>query len=264
MIDLVRAELLKLRTTWTLWGVLIGLVPYVAFNAFLQFASYHFTPRDGDPAGLPPELTSDQAIRGVLSGAISAKTLVLILGILMITTEYRHMTVTPTFLASPRRSLVVAAKLLAALILGLIFAVIAVAVTIITGYICYSLVGESFSLSVDKVPQAIGGIILVITTYAIIGIGIGTLIKNQVAALLLALGWTLAAEGIVSLLLRLWSHGDKIFRFFPGNAASAVTDQFLGGEVAFLKPWQAAVVLVLYGLVFAGVGSRLTLRRDVT
>jgi len=265
VIALLRSELLKLRTTRTMWGLLIGLVPYVAFNAFLQFATYKFTPRDDPDAGaLPPELTDDQAIRGVLSGAISAKTLVLVLGILMITSEYRHMTVTPTFLAAPRRSMVVTAKLLAAAAVGVVFAAVAVSVAIITGFICYAAAGETFTLGVDKAPQAILGIVLVITVYTIVGIGVGTLLRNQVAALLIALGWSLAAENIVSLLLSLWSHGDKIYRFFPGSAASTITDQFTGSADALLAPWQGATVLVLYGLVFAAVGSMLTMRRDVT
>ncbi len=267
MTGLVRSELLKLRTTRTMWGLLIGLVPFVAFNAFLNFARSAFFDRDaaaleGGPP--PPALTDDATIRSVLSGAISAKTLVLVLGILIITTEYRHMTVTPTFLAAPRRSLVVAAKLAVAAIVGVAFGVIAVAVATLTGYISYAFKGETFTLGVDKAPQAILGIILIVTIYTIIGIGVGTLLKNQVAAILVGLGWSLAAEGVVSALLSLWDKGENIYRYFPGNAASAVTDQYLGGFEGLVTPWQGALILVAYGLVFAALGSRLTLRRDIT
>ncbi|MGB9376868.1 MAG: ABC transporter permease subunit [Mycobacteriales bacterium] len=266
MTNLIRAEILKLRTTRTMWGLLIGLVPFVALNAFINFATYAFTDRKAAAragASVPPELTDPQAIRGVLSGAISAKTLVLVLGILVITSEYRHMTVTPTFLAAPRRSLVVAAKLIAAAIVGAVFGIIAVLVAIITGYISYAFKHETFTPFVAKSPQAILGIILVITVYMVIGIGVGTLLRNQVAAILVALGWTLAAELVVTGLLSLWSHGQSIYRFFPGNAASAITDQFQGGFHG-LRPWAGALVLVVYGLIFAALGSRLTLRRDVT
>lgn len=266
MIDLIRSEVLKLRTTRVMWGLLIGLVPFVALNAFINFATYAFVDRSAEATTggtPPPELTDPQAIRGVLSGAISAKTLVLVLGILIITSEYRHMTITPTFLAAPRRSQVVAAKLAAAGVVGVLFGVVAVAVAVLIGYISDGFKGETFTLNVDKAPQAILGIILVVTTYTIIGIGIGTLLKNQVAAVLVALGWSLAAEQIVSALLTLWEHGEKIYRFFPGNAATSITDQFLGG-FTLLKPWQGALVLILWGLAFAALGSRLTLRRDVT
>lgn len=262
MISLVRAELLKLRTTRVMWGLLIGLVPYVAFNAFGHFLPYLFKPQPNAEPLAP--LSDPSVIRAVLSGAISAKTLVLVLGILMITSEYRHMTITPTFLAAPRRSLVVTAKLIAATLVGIVFGVIAVTVAAITGYICYATKGESFSLTVDKAPQAILGIVIVVTAYTVVGIGVGTLLKNQVAAILVALGWTLAAELVVTGLLSLWSQGDKIYRFLPGNAASAVTDQFTGGDFAQLSPWAGMAVLVLYGLLFAAVVSRLTLSRDVT
>lgn len=267
MIRLIQAELLKIRTTWTAWGLLIALVPYVALNAFINFATFHFTPPNAQQEGQPPlpTLTDPEAIRGVLSGALSARSLVLLLGILMITTEFRHMTVTPTFLSSPQRSMVVGAKLSAGVIAGAIFAVAALLVDILTGYICYAVVGETFTLNVDKAPQALLGIFLVIVVYTLIGIGLGALLKNQIAAILVGLGWTLAAEKIASILLSLWHHqGDKIYRYFPGNAASAITDQFLGGGVQLLKPWQGAVVLIMYAVVFSALGARLTLRRDVT
>lgn len=264
---LIKAELLKIRTTWTAWGLLIALVPYVALNAFIQFAQFHFagTGDQGRDGPAVPALSDPEAIRGVVSGALSAKTLVLLLGVLMITAEFRHMTVTPTFLSAPQRSMVVGAKLAAAAIVGVVFSAAALLVDIATGYICYAAVGETFTLNVDKAPQAILGIFLVITVYGLIGIGLGALLKNQIAAILVGLGWTLAAEKLASGLLSLWHHqGDKIYRYFPGNAASAITDQFLGGGVALLKPWAGAVVLLLYAVVFSALGARLTLRRDVT
>ncbi len=90
-------------------------------------------------------------------------------------------------------------------------------------------------------------------TAQFIGIGLGTLVRNQVAAT------------VITLLLSLWHHqGDKIYRWFPGNAGSAVTDQFLGGGLHLLAPWAGALVLLGYGVAFAALGSALTLRRDVT
>ncbi len=174
------------------------------------------------------------------------------------------MTITPTLLAAPRRSLVVAAKLVAATIVGAVFGVIAVVVAALTGYICYGFKGETFSVGADKAPQAILGIVVVITVYTVIGIGVGTLLNNQIAAVLVALGWTLAGELVATGLLSLWDKGGNIYQYFPGQAASAVTDQFQGGDFAQLAPWAGITVLILYGLLFAGLGSRLTMRRDVT
>ncbi len=58
--------------------------------------------------------------------------------------------------------------------------------------------------------------------------------------------------------------GDKIYRWFPGNAASAITEQYLGGGLRLVAPRVGAVVLLGYGVLFAALGSVLTLRRDVT
>lgn len=262
---LVNAELLKIRTTKTVWGLLLLTIPLVAINTFFNFARYAFTPADVARSQHLPSLSDPAAIRSVLSGGLSAKQLAIIIGILLITTEFRHMTVTPTFLSAPRRSLVVVAKLIVGVLVGVAYAVVAIAATIVTGVICYAFKGLTFDLGVAKVPQALLGTLFVIAVYTVIGIGVGTLIKNQIAAILIVLGWDLVGETLVSALLGIWkSHGSEIYRWFPGNAASAITDQFLGNGITVLRAWQGIIVLIVYGLVFAGVGAALTLRRDIT
>lgn len=267
MIRLIRSELIKVRTTSVVWWLLALLIPYTALNAFIQFAQFEYQPRSGPNGNSSlPLLDSPEAIRSVLSGALSAKTMVLLLGILLVTTEFRHMTVTPTFLSAPRRSEVVGAKLIASLPLGIIFAVVAIGVDIVTGFICYAFTPTSFTLNVPKVGQALLGIFVVIVVYTIIGIGLGTLIKNQIFAIIVALGWSLAVEKIGTGLLSLWSHGQDIYKFFPGNAATSVTGQYLGGggNNGLLSTWQGLLVLIAYGIIFAALGAVITLRRDIT
>lgn len=265
MIRLVNAEIIKIRTTKTVWGLLLLTLPLVALNAFLHFAQYHFTPaRDAAVQGLP-KLSDPEAIRSVLSGALSGKQLAIIIGILVVTTEFRHMTVTPTFLSAPRRSLVVVAKLIVGVLIGIAFSIVALVGTLITAFICYDAVGESYNLGVPGVGQAVGGTFLVITVFCLIGIGIGTLIKNQIAAILIVLGWNLVGETIFRVLLSLWKHhGNSISQWFPGNAASAVTSQYMPNGTSLLHPWQGIVTLIVYGAVFAVLGAALTLRRDIT
>lgn len=265
MIRLVNAEILKIRTTKTVWGLLLLTLPLVAINAFAHFAQYHFTPAAQAAQQHLPKLSDPEAIRSVLSGALSGKQLAIIIGILIITTEFRHMTVTPTFLSAPRRSLVVVAKLIVGVAVGIAFAIAALIGTLVTAYICYGAVGQTYDLGVPGVWQAVGGTFLVITVYCLIGIGVGTLIKNQIAAILVVLAWNLVGETIVQALLSLWrNHGDAISKWFPGNAASAVTNQFIPGGTPVLHPWQGIVTLILYGIVFAVLGAALTLRRDIT
>lgn len=97
---LVRSELLKQRTTWTplsLFAAMVGLVLLaVLLHAF------------GLPAGRlgDPRLQLMVLGRGEFLGVLFAA----LLGALSITAEIRHGTIRPTFLFSPRRVRVVAAK----------------------------------------------------------------------------------------------------------------------------------------------------------
>ena len=104
--------------------------------------------------------------------------------------------------------------------------------------------------------------------WALIGLGIGILIPNQIAALFIAIGVAWIVEPLLSVLLATQEWGKGIVRFFPSSATNAVLGsaaQSGGGEAIPAFPWWgAALVLVAYAAIMAAVGTFLTLRRDVT
>src|ERR1700685_4036179 len=96
---LIRAEARKLHTTRTFWAITLGTLALIAVAATATSAASRFTP--GDHPALQ-----------VFTLAGLAQTFALILGVLAVTSEFRHGTITTTLLITPRRTPLLAAKLI--------------------------------------------------------------------------------------------------------------------------------------------------------
>jgi ABC-2 type transport system permease protein len=249
MSRLIAAELLKLRTTRTSVGCLLAALALVP--ASVALAILEAGPHGGYT------LNSSAGVRHVLAAAGSAVTVVIIVGILAMAGEFRHSTATATFLITPQRGRVVAAKLTAVTLAGLAIAAVCAGLTLATALPWLAAKSVHVSLFSADVGVVLLGAILATALYALIGVGFGALIRNQTAAVAAALLWTTVIEG------PLVSFYPAIGRWLPGGAASALTSTPTphGGLFAI---WAAALLLAGYGLAFAGAGTRLTLRRDIT
>ncbi len=261
MTRLVRAEWTKLFSTRMWLGLLIGACVMAAGFAALLTAFAGET-QNGAP-GLPP--VGDPLFER-LAFAVPSDTapLFLILGIIGMTQEYRHRTATPTFLTTPRRWRVVVAKLfaypLAALPMALL--VMAVAVLVVTVYAGARGAAPSFD---GENLEVLGRAGLVLVIYAVIGVGVGALLRNQVGAIVGALVYLFVVEGLVASIGPL----QGAFQWMPGGAAEALTDATAGGAPSFqgpdlLEPWQGGLLLLGYGLLAAVLGAVFAVRRDVT
>ena len=100
MTGLLAAEWLKLRSVRAFWGYLASVVAFAGIGAAGTIGAATAEERAGD------SFTSDLAGLATLSALIA-----LVLGIVVVTGEFRHGTITPTFLATPQRERVLAAKL---------------------------------------------------------------------------------------------------------------------------------------------------------
>src|SRR2546427_9268139 len=107
MINLVKAEFAKLFTTKLWLWLLLGAI---AFTAFVVSITIGFDGQANN--GNTPRLFTPEGQRNLFSSAGAANVWALILGAIAVTGEFRHQTVTPTFLASPHRGRVVIAKLI--------------------------------------------------------------------------------------------------------------------------------------------------------
>jgi ABC-2 type transport system permease protein len=260
MTRLVRAEWTKLFTTKVWLGLLLGACVMAAGFAVL-LTSFAGQTQNGAP-GLPP--VGDPVFEQ-LAFAVAADTAVLflILGIIGMTQEYRHRTATPTFLNSPRRGRVVVAKLVAYALAAVPFALVVMAVTALVVSIAAGVRGAAPSFGGENL-EVLGRSGLVLVIYAVIGVGIGALLRNQVGAIVGSLVYLFVVEAIVGSIGAI----QDAYKWMPGGAVDALTTMSEGATglrgPELLEPWQGGLLLLGYGLLAALLGTFLAVRRDVT
>jgi len=238
-----RAELLKIRSTRTTLGLVAGMVALVLLFGLLT----GLLSKTGRLAGVDEQRNLLDV--GSIAGLFSA-----LAGILLVTSEYRYGTIRPTFLFQPRRTRVVAAKLGAGVIAGLLFAIVAQALAATITYVCLSSRGIDFVLSAKDVRLVVLGTLGAVALWAALGVGIGFIVRNQVAAIIGLLAWGFIVDNL------LYAFVPSVGRFTPARAQSALegfTSQHL------LTPAAGAVVLILWAAVLALGAITLTARRDV-
>ena len=188
--------------------------------------------------------------------ANNATVMLLILGIIGMTQEYRHRTATPTFLTTPRRGRVVIAKLLAYAAAAIPFALAILAVGVLVVEIYAGARGAAPSLSGDNL-RVLGGVWAALVIYAVIGVGVGALLRNQVGAIVGALVYLYVVEPVI----RSIPATAPAFKWMPGGALEAMTATL--NDTDLLEPWQGGLLLLGYGLLAALLGTLLAVRRDV-
>lgn len=265
MTALVRAELRKITSTRLWWGLLIGAV---VFSGIQSLANALVAGMETGPgAAAMPGLESAEAIRSVYPMAMFTGTYMfaLVLGITGMTGEYRHQTITSTFLVSPRRARVVVAKILAHGVMGILYGVVGLLTVLVVGGATMSIRGYGLALDAERLWVTNGLAVLAVAVWTVVGIGVGTLIRSQVAAIVAALLFTFLVEPLLTFALSAIDAVslDWLVKWLPSNASSALMSP---GDVMFdyLDWWLGGLVLLGYGLVLAAVGVLLSVRRDVS
>ena len=249
MTRLVKAELLKLRTTRTA-RILLALA--AAGTAALVALVLLLAGRPGQP-----ELGADALRQLVLVPAQPLTLAALVLGILGMAGEFRYGTATSTFLVTPVRGRVVAAKLAAAAATGLAMALVASAAVFAVGLPWLQAKGIEVTVADAGLLARVVGLVVAVALFAVLGVGLAALLRNQVAAVIVGLlWWSQGVEGFLVALL----HQPGLERWLPRGAASALTAP---GD-ATLPMWAGGLVFAAYGLVLALAGGRLVARRDLT
>jgi len=261
MIEVIRAEWIKLRTTavpWVLTGIALVINGLLILVIFLR----HDRLTGGDTV---PHTT--QQLNNLVGSGFQGYLFALLLGVLCITSEFRHKTVTTSFLVTPQRPVFVIGKMILAAIAGAVLAVIMLVATMIGGGLTLAARGGSFSAMLHQLPSVAPGMILVFALFAILGVGVGSVLTNQVAAIIVVLGWFIILEGI---LVSLVTSTEKWVPTGAALAASNLTRGAGGGNgggnqvVHLFNQWQGTVLMLGYGILFAAVGSYFLNRRDIT
>jgi ABC-2 type transport system permease protein len=247
MTQLIAAEFSKLLST-RLWFWLLlasaGLVAlYVSLN--IAFADNTVT--------LPLDSARGQQTLFAIAGA--ARPLVAVLGAIAITSEFRHKTATATFLATPRRGRVVIAKLVASALVGVAYGVACIATVTAIVLPWLGARGIHVALTGNDVPATLAGVVAAYVIFALIGVALGAVLREQVATVVGLLIYLFVVEPIVTNIPGL----DSWTPYLPGPAGSALTQISLATR-DFLAPWQGALMLIAYAGALATVGAFLTIR----
>jgi ABC-2 type transport system permease protein len=248
----ISSELFKLRTTRTFYafvGTTLGIVLLVTVpvSAFVDF-------NGGDG---PLEVLL------YLLGGLVVQVFALLLGILAVTTEFRHGTITPTLLVVPNRIQLTAAKLIAGVIIGCALGL--VSTTLIVGIVLLFGGLRDFDTSGDKLAMLVGGM-LTPGLFAALGVGLGALVRNQVGAIVGSLLYLFVVEPVIGAVFALSDALDDIMdRYSLGalsNALSGVNPDDSNDQLLGQLP--GGLLLTGYVAIFLIAGMLLMQRRDIT
>ncbi len=239
MTGLLQGELIKLRTTRTALG-------FAAVTLLLMLLAVLLGTLAGDPTTLDDK-------RSTLSmGSIIAFVLI-IFGAVGATGEHRHGTITSALLIAPDRIRVTAAKLAAYAAAGALVGLVVQLLAIAIGLPLLS--GEPGpDLSGSDLLGIVAGTVVACGLCAAIGVGVGALLRNQVATVVIALVYLFIIEPLIS------GFVPEAYAYLIGGASSAVA----GGDVEDgLAPVVAGVVLLGWALLFSAVAVVADRNRDV-
>jgi ABC-2 type transport system permease protein len=251
------AEAVKFFTTrlWLWLGlvlvVLTGLLTFLIVNAV------------DDVGARFDEFAAADMAEMVTALAPLAYVIAAVLGIIALTGEYRHQTITPTFLAVPRRWVVLAAKLAFYFVIGGICGLLFTVVVAVIAFPGLNGKGYDISLGDQVVAGSFRGVILVSALFGMFGVAVGALLRNQAFAITAVVLYHFVVENILQVIP---STAD-VYPYLPGGAARAVMYEGVGLAVEgvdLLSASQSAFVIVVWALGLAGVGLLTTLNRDVT
>lgn len=246
MLPMIRSEFRKLSTIRGPWLLLAAapLIVVAGISGLVQSG-----------ANLPDPATQSKALAHVGLAAL----LTLVFGIVAVAGEYRHRTITDTYLGTPRRGRVLTAKLVVYGLAGAAAGLVSTLVALATSAVWWAIKGDSFHLFTAANWRTAGGGIAANLAFAVIGTGIGALIRNLAAAVAAALAWIALIEGIAGQLI-----GSGLARWLPFYASEALDRANMAGNLRLLPQWGGGLVLLAYAAVFAAAAVVTTLSRDVT
>jgi ABC-2 type transport system permease protein len=238
---LLRSEGLKVMTTPVTYGLGAAILAMTALNTALSAS---------DPQ---TNFAVSDSVRHVLSAGRDFAVLFVALGAVGAAGEFRHGTAIPTFLATPVRERVVCAKIATYLTLGLLVAVAATALQLAIALPWAAAQGNGLAPWSPDVASPVIANLAAGASYSALGVCIGLLVRNQLVALVAAVGWFAVVESALAILV------PGMSRHLPGGAFSGVDT---AGQ--HLLPLHAAVPLLgAYVAAISILALRTTLRRDI-
>jgi ABC-type transport system involved in multi-copper enzyme maturation permease subunit len=279
-IRLVRSELLKIRTTNTWWIMLLASVVTTMLALALNMLQAHFLlteniPTEGISEGQRDTIVAQQdvAVQGAAiftSGQFFGVLFVMLLSMIIVTNEFQHQTVTTTYLTTPHRTAVVAAKLAAGIAAGALFWLISTLVNIVAGSIFFSAEGFANPLTEGSVIEAMLLNLMIYGLWAVFGVGFGILIRSQLGATITgAIAYLLGFIGTQIIFTLIYTY--LIEEEWVMTAMVAVPSIASQVAVSPVKTWEQSpeqwvgvVVMLAWAAVAGLIGILINRKRDVS
>jgi ABC-2 type transport system permease protein len=275
---LLRAEFMKIRTTGTGWLFLTGFVVFTALALTISgFGShYQLYPQQGPgraqalaqaaqartPSGLAA-IAAGMMTSGQRIGVIFA----LLLGVIIVTSEFANQTAAVTFVTVPRRTTVIRAKLAAAACCGALFWLVGTVIAAVTTPLFLYSQHVSTSLAGWTVARSVLLNLLAFVAWGAFGLGLGAVLRSQAASLVAAIvvyAGSFGAELVFTPLYNLFHQG---WLLAAPVIAPAVASQVMitsGQAFPHAPPgWVGGVIMIGYTVALVVGGVALTKRGDV-
>ncbi len=189
-----------------------------------------------------------------IAGTSVAPAIALLFGMLLMGSEQRHNTITPTLLITPNRRRVFLVKGIVAAVVGIVAAVLANLVALASATITLRSVGSPSVLDSADMARIAAVSIGISMLYGVVGTGFATLIRNPTTAVMTVLGGLYLLDPVSSLLIPA--------RFLPGGATEVIALSTVSPPTA--SPLVAVAVLLAYAAAVVGAGLGVGLKRDLT
>jgi hypothetical protein len=243
MIAQIRADVLKIRSTRTTIGLMLGMIALILLFTLLTGLLTH-------PSGLASKEDQRQLLSpGSLAGVFAA-----LAGVLLVTIEYRFGTIRPTILFNPARSHVLSSKFVAGALAGIAFGVLGEAIGWAVGYAVLDGRGITVVLSSGDILLLTLGGLAGVALWGAIGAGLGAIIHNQVGGVITLLAGGLVVDNLLFGLV------PSVGRFTPTRAS----DGLMGLRVHHLvSPGAGAIALIAWAGALGVLGIALSVRQDI-
>ena len=245
MTDLLRAELLKLRTTRTF----VGLTGVAAGTSLLIAVL----------VSILTEPTRDSVIVDVYASDTSSF-FILLLGAIGISGEWRHRTITSSLLAAPHRIRLLGAKTIAYAAAGVVMSLAIAASVAVTATTVLAVRGLPLP-TVDDLLGQVGRNAIVAALLGAFGVAIGGLIRSQIVAVVALLALGFVAEPLVVAL------APEVGRFGPlgalSNAVAGLPESMGNDELVLLGVVPAIGAMLVWIAAAFALAAVLLVRRDL-
>jgi ABC-2 type transport system permease protein len=279
LVRLIRAEFMKIRTTSTGSLFLTGFIVFTAMALTINGFGIHsqLYPEQGlvSPAQAVAQVAQARTPAGIAKMAASMMTsgqrigvmFALLLGVLVVTSEFANQTAAVTFVTVPRRTTVIIAKVAASACCGALFWLVGTVLAAVATPLFLSSQHVSTSLAGWAVTRSVLLNLLAFVAWGVFGLGLGAVLRSQIVAVIGAIAvyaGSFGTELVFTALYNLFHQGWMLGAPVIGPAVASEVMTTSGPAFPYAPPgWVGGVIMTGYTVALVAGGIALTKRRDV-